>query len=650
MADSSYWRSSVADCMLDAAPPIVREALLDDSSFLREYGVRTDSTLSLGGDLVVQRSVLYGAIRSALSSYKVAYFLDSAGRECRVEPIERHRDVGGIILYFGSSRVEWLDHGILSDSCEIRLGCFAALCRVAPIDTASSWRAVLAKRSLSDDEVYELRLDLADTSARRAEEIRDTASGPKLEVAALVPRSRRYFERLVGKFDGSASVRDYASGAGRRHICALMEHDRCQGLLSSLLLSSHSSLVKEIDVERVGADDLMRLFVQVEKKGDLLSQVGIIEIGFRLLETMPDVEPILIRLIERVRDDDVGGPMSRVRLMAALFVLVDAELSRMRLLSDRPAFYRRLAAMAHAGLLHRIFGDSSAETGEFADWMVTRCWGRFVPQVLIDLRTEPRWSFELAEPAALHAEFVGRIVAGAVTVTDGIRSERLRQLVDLSHPNSVCRGLSGRSLWAPGPLEGVGDPAGAVSVGMNKQLDEGLAARSIEPAVCAGLGSLARVADVKDHVRLLEKRLEDLAFRFYDSEERGPVSMGMVGLATVSAITRNVVIADRLRLLVHQYRRDAGSRLSAVEAVVVVLTAAASRSDKEEWMEFVGGALTELAFGELSGNEGEVLQGWLRSICDIVPELWRFCGRADAALAAYNGRLTQTRAIDMGAA
>ena len=505
---------------------------------------------------------------------------------------------------------------------------------------ASSWRAVLAKRSLSDDEVYELRLDLADTSARRAEEIRDAKTGRKLDVATLVPRSRRYFERLVGKYDGSAGVRDYAGGAGRRHIRALLEHDRYQGLLRSLLLASHSSLVAEIDVGRMDVDDLMRLFREVDKEGDLLSQVGIIEIGFRLLETMPDVEPILIRLIERMRDDDVCGPMSRVRLMAALFVLVDAELSRMRLLSDRPAFYRRLAAVAHAGLLHHIFGDSSAETGEFADWMVTRYWGRFVPQALIDLRTEPRWSFELAEPAALHAEFVGRIVAGAVAVTDSIRSERLRQLVDLSHPNSVCRGLSGRSLWAPGPLEGVGDPAGAVSVGMIKQLDEGLVARSVEPAVCAGLGSLARVADVKDHVRLLENRLEDLAFRFYDSEERGPVSIGMVGLATVSAITRNVVIADRLRLLVHQYRRDAGSRLSAVEAVVVVLTAAASRRDKEEWMEFVGAALTELAFGELSGNEGEVLQGWLRSICDIVPELWRLCGRADAALAAYNGRLT----------
>ena len=32
----------------------------------------------------------------------------------------------------------------------------------------------------------------------------------------FVPRSRRYFERLVGAYDGSASIRDYAAGRGRQ--------------------------------------------------------------------------------------------------------------------------------------------------------------------------------------------------------------------------------------------------------------------------------------------------------------------------------------------------------------------------------------------------------------------------------------------------
>ena len=318
--------------------------------------------------------------------------------------------------------------------------------------TAASWRALLVERSLSDDEVYELRLDLMDTSVRRMQEIQDAALGPKLEVGALVPRSRRYFERLVGKYDGSGCVRDYASGAGRRHIQALMEHGHDQGLLSCLLLSSHPALVDEIDVGRLGAGDLMRLFEQIDKEGDPLSQIGIIQIGFRLLEEVPEVEPILVRLIERMRDDDVHGPASRVRLMSSLFVLVDGEVSRLRLFSDRPAFYRRMATIGHAALLYRIFGNSPSETGRFSDWMVANCGGQFVRQALIDLRTEPRWSSDLAEPLGLHAEFLGRIVGGAVAVASSIRSERLRHLVD------VIQGLDGGNLWRRGRLRGRGSP------------------------------------------------------------------------------------------------------------------------------------------------------------------------------------------------
>ena len=49
--------------------------------------------------------------------------------------------------------------------------------------------------------------------------------------------------------------------------------------------------------------------------------------------TRPEIEPFLIRLIEQIRDDDVDGQASGFKLLSALFVLVDGELSRTRLLS-----------------------------------------------------------------------------------------------------------------------------------------------------------------------------------------------------------------------------------------------------------------------------------------------------------------------------
>ena len=640
---SRYWRSSVARCVLKAVPQVVCNELLNDPIFLREYDVRADPTLIFGDDLKVQRSDLYGAIRSVLSGSQAAYVMDGQGRKCRIAPIDAGRDMGGVVLSFGSSVFELSDHGILSENRDARLGCFDTLSRALnlPHESTSSWRRIMAKRPLLDGEVYELMLDLADTVVRRRQEIQETVVRDRnFGIATLVPRSRRYFERLVGTYDGSTSVHDYARGAGRRHIQEMLGWDPYQGLLNSLLLSSHPTLVDEIDVGRMNASDVMSCLRQVDREGDPLSRIGAIEIGFRVLGTMPDVEPVLVRLIERMRDDDGHGPSSGMRFMSSLFMLVDGELSRVRLFSDRPAFYRRMAAMGHAALLYRIFGDASEKIGGLGDWMMQNCGWRFAVQTLIDLRTESRWSLDLAGPTWVRAEFLSRIVAGAQTIIQDIRSPGLRQLVDVSHPKSVCRGLYWYQLCSPGPLEGTDRSKERVLVDIVKEIDEGLAANPTNPAVYVGLGYLARIADVTSQIESLKRRLEDENFRFSEAPPRGAVSLAMHGLATVSAVTRNAAIGDRIRLLVHQYRHDARNRLPVEEAVAIVLAAAASRSELEEWMDYVGGTLTELAFGELRDDEGDVLQDWLRAICDIVPELWRFCGRADAALAAYNGKLT----------
>ena len=622
--------------------PVVRDELLEGASFLDEYDLRSDLVLQVGGDLFVQRSDLYGAIRSVLSGASVVEIIDRQNRKCRVEQVDDSPDAPRIILSFLRSRVNLTDYVVLSPDEGTRLGCFDALLRTLNLsrDPISSWRTVISDRALEDHEVYELMGDIANTPVRRMRIIQSMVSrGESIRVDSLVPRSRRYFERLVGAYDGSDSIQDYACGAGRRHIQALLEWEPCNGFFYSLLLSAHSSLVNQIDVERIDPDDLMRSFRFLEKKGDVLSRMGAIEVGFRLIGVMPDLEPVLVRLIELLRDDDGHGPTSGVRFMSSLFQLVDGEISRVRLFSDRPAFYRRLAAMAHAAQLYRVFGDSDEKIAVFGDWMVRVSGGRFMVQTLVDTRMEPRWGFDLAEPIFLRSEFMKRIVAGARPVFSDIRDRHLRSLFAVNEADGSCRGLNWTPLLQPGPLEGAGEVEGRVPSEITELVDEWLAVDPIDPAACAGLGYLVRIVDVTDQAESLRCRVEEDGFRFSESEDKESLVHAMHGLATVAAVTRSVALGDRIAVLVGKYRRDARCRLSVAEAVTIVLAAAASRGDSKEWMDYVGSALTGLAFGELADDEGHQLQGWLREICDIVPELWGFCGQADAALAAYNGRL-----------
>jgi hypothetical protein len=74
------------------------------------------------------------------------------------------------------------------------------------------------------------------------------------------------------------------------------------------------------------------------------------------------------------------------------------------------------------------------------------------------------------------------------------------------------------------------------------------------------------------------------------------------------------------------------------EAIGLCLVAGASRSDVKEWKHFVGEWLSELAFGELTDEEGLVLHSHLLALLHVLPELWLSCGRAEAALCAFNAR------------
>ena len=639
VVDSSRWRSAVTHFMLGETPPMVRDALLNDPSFLSEHRVRADPTLHIGDGLVVQRSVLYGAIRSVLSTAQPAWFLDGEERRCRAAPLEGGRAVGGVVLHSGSSRVELLDHGVLSENGDTRLRCFEALSKVGPIDTASSWRTVVASRPLRDDEVCSLILDFADTPLRRMQAIR-AASRREVEVATLVPRSRRYFERLVGKFDGSTNIRDYARGAGRRHFRELLGWDQERGFLDSLLCSAHRSLVSEIDVDQFQPDDLMRLLSRVDADGDPVSRIGAIEIGFGLLRKIPEVETVLASLIGRMREDDGRRPDSPMRFMWSLFVLVDGELSRAKICSGQPAYYRRLAAMAHAALLYRVFGTVTAEIEKFGDWLVQMRWHRFMVQTLIDMRAEPRWGFDLASPERLRAEALTRIAAVAQPVIQDINNQELRQMVDLSDPGSICRGLSWWEMSLPGPLDGADEPNEKPPGDFVEEIDERLAENPTNPAVCVVLGHLSRIADCGSQLDRLRNRLEDDGFRFSEIQESRAVLLALGGLATFSAATRSAPIGDRIEMLVGRYRHDAKYGLSVGETVGIVLAAAASRGDLAEWIEFVGRALTGLAFGDLTDEEGREMRRWLTEICDVVPQLWSTCARADAALAAFNERLS----------
>ncbi len=644
--NNPYVRSALAQAALKLFPPLIRETLLEESEFREEYGFTIDAVISFDGSAVsVQNSILFDAVRKVLSGASVKKVIDTNGWKWTLKNSSEMGMPPSLSLARGKRHLTFPSYfAALSPDRSIRLRSLdeaVSECNL-PSSASDPLRDILAERALENEEVLAFHSEFLDTPFKKARSISREILGRQISIPSLVPHSRRYFERLVGAYDGSTSIAEYAAGSGGMLFKQLSAWRPYDGFLFSLFLSSHSSMTDEINIDLLDSEDLVGAFAFLDKHGDRLSQLGAIEVGLRVFPSRPEIERVLIRLIEQIRDEDVDGQASGFKLLSALFCLVDGELSRIRLLSSEPPFYRRLAALSQAALIHRQIVNSSIHIDQFSEWAFSKRGWQHHLQSLADMRLEPRWNPNLAMASQMKAEFFGRIINTAKKYEENIKGSELFELILTTNPRSLCSLGDFFYPCLPGPLEGGEEAKTDLPAELEETIEVQLGTEKVAPSSFIALVNSAWLFRIGvDKAELAAKGLKLARYRLLNIESKPELLAILNGLATVAAVSRSLTLADELRILVRKYRYNAEFPLAISEAIEICLVAAASRTDLNAWREFVGDWLTELAFSDLSDNDGEVLYSYVRCLCDLIPELWVSCGRADAALTAYNKSLTK---------
>ena len=642
MTDEVLLRGAVARHVLGHLPGVLRESLCADPEFRETYSVRGDYVLTFADSgVVVQRGALIGAVRSVLSGATEKRIRDARGRRWRVRFAGGPKDLG---LTRGTQQ-QGLPLGFLalSPSRELRLWMLEVVRTNLNLmgSERTRWPALLPERALTDDELSEFLEDLADTPTERMMTIQQDVRAGRAEVRTFIPTSRRYFDRLVGAFDGSANLREYSVGSGGEHLAALAEWRPVDGFLCGLYLSGHSRLTDGITVDRLGGKELPAVLERVARYGDRMSQVGAVEVGFRVLDTRPEIAPVLGVLVEGIRDDDAEKPGSRVMLFSSLFHLVDAELSRRRLFVEEPPYYRRLAALAQAAMICGQLNALDVDGEVVSRWAFARSLRQCEVQSYVDMRREPRWDYRLGAPSQFRAEFVGRVVIAARRFEKAVAGHETLARIVAELPGCLEGGASGgMRMFLRGPLEGGEAGAGRLSTEISQSVESQLGATDVDLQSFAQLMDAAQFLELGPGVlALAAKALREVRGRLPGVESADQLFAFGRGMATVAAVSRNAELADEVRVLVRRCRRGGEIAVSMRHAVEILLIAAASRRELADWGRWVGEALTELAFGSLEGEEGIILRDYIRGLCDQRPELWGGCGRAEAALDAYGGRV-----------
>ena len=641
MTTNSYMKAALAQAAFELAPPLIRQTLIEDADFRDEYGFSADAVLTFGSSGVsVQRSFLLDAIRDLFSSRRECIIADTEGRSWTLEILN-----DGELPRFALSRVK--QRLVLPDFCALSPDPGVRLAQLnesssevnLPQEDREKWQTILRDRPLEDEEVDPYHRDFQDTPLSVAQTIRNEVAAGESSITSLVPQSRRYYDRLIGAYDGSNTVQEFAKSSGAAHFKRLSGWRPYDGLLFALFNSAHSSMTAEIDAAKLDKTEIVRAFDYLIERGDRISQVGAIEVGLRILPTFPAIEGKLSILTKLIRDDEPERDESDFKLLAALFLLADGELARIRLFPSEPPFYRRLAALSQAALIHRQLIGTAVDYAQFCEWAFTQRSAYFYFQSLADMRSEPRWHPDLSTAAQIRADLIGRIMLAARHHEMNINSSEFSGLALSDGKGSLQEQSDFIRPYLPGPLEGSHDSPNVLPSEIAETIESRLAAAEVEPESFIPLVNSALLFRVSaGQAELAAKALKLGSYRLANVADKSQLLAVLDGLATVAAATRSPVLADELRVLVRRYRHDTQYPLTMREAIWMCLVAAASREGLEDWRSFVGEWLTELAFGELQADEAEILYSQLHCLCQIVPELWVSCGRADAALHAYRDR------------
>lgn len=640
MTKSPYLRASLVQATLEHVPPLIRQSLLEQRSFREEFGLGIDAVVKFDDlDISIQRSELFQAIRDVLDDRPGVAVTDTDGKNWTISAESEKGEQPRILIADDDQRYILPDFTALSPNSATRLRSLekAASNVNLPEQATTAWHDTLSERSLEDEEVDQFLSEFRDTPVQAARLIRTEFQEGQSSVSSLVSASRRYYARLVGEYDESTSISDYAARTGSEFIKGLLERLPYEGFLASLLLSSHSLLTAEISIEQLKDEDIARAFEFLIERGDRLSQMGAIEVGLRVLPERPEIEPLLVRLVEQIRNDDVNNTSSQFKLLSALFILVDGELSRIRCFSDAPPFYRRLASLAQASLIQREAVAATVEPAHLYEWALSNRIEQFYLQSLADMRLEPHWKPDFADASHMKADFCGRLVSAGKTFEKNITTNELRLLLLGSESDNILSKTEPLFAFLPGPLEGSEVNPNVLPEHMSEELRATMEAENIGSSSLIELIAKSWLYRVDEsYAEMASVAVQRAKHQIKDIENRSQLIAILRGLADIAAVSRGQPLADELRILVRRYRRDKQHALTIEEALNICLVASASRSGLKDWLDCVGDWLTELAFEDFQNNEGELFYSRLQRLCHAVPELWVSCGKADAALAAYS--------------
>jgi hypothetical protein len=636
MLDNEPTETEIAFVMMGLFPQSIRSSVLEDRTFREQLGLSVDAVIRLDkSGQQFDRSKLFTAIRHLFGGSTEDAEVESHDKV--VWKLRLNADVESISLSNDGTEIAIPNFVCLHPDSTKRLVWFDREALKYDLTDARSrnWREILEARSVDDEEVDQLLSEIRLTPLYVTSSIANHLRGETLSIFSLIPSEIHYYDRLVGEPENATDLKSFvevkAKGKFENWVRAPLD-----GLRRALLLSAQPLFPSAIPLDRVPSEELLKVYKWLEQRGDRISQLGALEAGLANLDKFPELEPILAKMVEAFVNDAPDDPDGRLILLCSLIVMVEGEFARTGIARNRPTYWRRLAAIAHASVIEREMVAAGIPPSVIRNWSFPSRGQLYYQQSFVDLRTEPRWLPDFILPKQLKAEFVGRIYTAGHLNAAKLQTPQLKSYLsdDASAPIKAL--VRFPFAYLPGPLEGGIESVAEMPSDLAADLKDGLEAEDLTEQAFIGLVNSPLIFKLGPQLaQLAAQALRRAKYQLRKMKAENDAFSLLSGLATVAAVTRSVELADEVRILARVLRRRPGVDIAPEDALRIAMIAAASHSDKASWCKFVGEWLTELAYEDMSHDKAANLYQLVGVLSLLEPNLWETCARAEAALSAY---------------
>jgi hypothetical protein len=634
MSREAYIRAAVAMAASRLLPSTVREAVISDVKFTQRFALKADAIIRFGrDDIAFQRSSLFGAIRQAFQPGYAPTSVESTRGETWQVRVSPEKSPVEISLSQGPVRLMVSHFGLL---CPDKATRFATLLHEADNFGLSSeqiagWRELLEERQPTDDEVVIIQDDIKDTPIAVAGIIRESLASGSASLDAWVPRSARYYERLVGRWENGLLLEDYATQVAPRQFGEVLQWHGAEGLKQALLIAPQGYLSTAL-AERLTDDDaLAEVLIWLGEKGDAMSCAAGIEIAQPRIARDDRLKEPLSRILKALVVPKFDLKVDQFQLLSCVFLAVYGEMAHCRVHADKPPFWRKLAALAQTSLITRCIIDIGGDASELASWLQRVRSQMYLLQCFADLRAEPRWLPDFGLPRQMGNEICGRVWAAVGKLPpDGLEPE-LAELISGDHEGSLKQKFNHFQACLPGPLEGGIAAVAELPLDEVTRIEGALSSDRITAESISGLANAAIVFRYPSELTdMAADAIARADYRLLEAENKSFIPY-LLGLASASAVTRGVRLADALFILLRTYRHFHPEEVTIDDAFRIAMIACASRAELMDWCKCVGDFMTDCAFQPITSDEAARMHSHLVHLCHLVPELWSSCGQAEAA-------------------